>query len=615
MHNRTIFAVSCALVLAMAGATLGELVGHWALDEGSGTTAADSSGKGNIGTIKGSPAWIEGIQGSALEFHGTGVAGGFKDYVDCGKGASLNITGPTSITLWIRPDANNPEGKGTSGGETAPMAKADSATGTWSWQVRYGWNSPKPYMSFTFNTSPRAWAYVNRNLEQYEWCHIACSFDGATLKCYLNGEQTDSTAMGPITSSNTPVLIGSDGWGCDWQGAIDDVRIYNHALTGADIATICPPSRIAKDPSPADGAIGIEVPMLQWKAGYAGVLHNVYLGTSPELDPNDLVAPGFSGLVYWHIPGIEPGVVYYWRVDEIEADGVTVNQGEVWSFTAQALTAYAPHPADGAADVSPTPTLTWAAGQSATKHHVYFSENSDAVSQGAADADKGETEETSFAPGDLESVTTYYWRVDEVLAGGGVMAGPVWSFTTHLPIEDFETYTDNQDAGEAIFQTWIDGLTNNSGSYVGYENASNGTFGETTLVRSGAQSMPIEYNNVDTPFYSEVEREFDSAQDWTVGDVNTLVLFVRGKGNNVKAPLYIVVEDSSGHTCRVVHPDPKISVTYRWVEWQIPFDEFTAANVNMARVKKLVIGLGDTVEPKSGGRGQIYVDNIFAMKR
>ena len=216
-------------------------VGHWTLDEGSGTTVADVSGNGNDGTIMDNPdlddpTWIAGVYGGALEFHGTGVAGTGGDFIDCGNDASLDITGPISIALWIRPDADDPEGKGTSGGETAPMAKA---TSDWSWQVRYGWGgAPTPYMSFTFNTSPRAWASVGRNLERYEWCHIACSYDGTTLKCYLDGVETDSTPMGEIHSSADPVLIGSDGWKCDWTGAIDDVRIYDRGLSADEIVDV-----------------------------------------------------------------------------------------------------------------------------------------------------------------------------------------------------------------------------------------------------------------------------------------------------------------------------------------------------------------------------------------
>ena len=232
--------------------------------------------------------------------------------------------------------------------------------------------------------------------------------------------------MGAITSSPTPILIGSDGWGCDWIGAIDDVRIYNHGLTWDEIAAICPPPRVAKNPTPADGAVGVQAPLFKWEAGYAGVMHEVYFGTTPDLGPANLVQPRTPTMMYWHLPGIQPGVTYYWRVDEVEKDGVTVNTGNVWSFTTQALTAYLPSPKDGATDASPATALSWQPGQGVVKHHVYFGVNRDAVTQGTAATDKGEIAEATFAPGALDSVTTYYWRVDELPAGGGT-SGPARS--------------------------------------------------------------------------------------------------------------------------------------------------------------------------------------------
>ncbi len=193
----------------------------------------DSSTNKNNGTIVGKPTWIDGVLGKALEFHGLGTSGGGGDYINCGSGASLNITGPIALALWIKPGADDPEGKATN---TAPMAKAlSTASPSWSYQVRYGWGSPKPYMAFTFNSSPRAWVYVGQKLTKGEWSHIACSHDGTTLKCYLDGIQRDSTPMGKITSSPAPVLIGSDGWGCDWIGAIDEVAIYNRPLATNEI--------------------------------------------------------------------------------------------------------------------------------------------------------------------------------------------------------------------------------------------------------------------------------------------------------------------------------------------------------------------------------------------
>lgn len=188
----------------------------------------DSSGNGFNGTIVGDLTFGEGPAG-----YGAAMIFANEAYVDCGSDPNLDITGPISLSLWIRPDAEDPEGKGT---ETAPLAKATStANPSWSWQVRYGWNSPLPYMAFTFNTSPRAWVYVGQKLTQGEWAHIACSADGQTLKCYLDGQETDSTAMGAITSSPTSLLIGSDGWGDDWIGGIDEVAVYNRALSAGEI--------------------------------------------------------------------------------------------------------------------------------------------------------------------------------------------------------------------------------------------------------------------------------------------------------------------------------------------------------------------------------------------
>ncbi len=199
------------------------LVAYYPLDG----DASDASGHGLDGVAHGDPTAISGAVGGAMEFDGDG------DMIEIAADAALDITGPISLSLWIRPDAEDPEGQGT---ETAPMAKAFStASPSWSWQVRYGWASPKPYMAFTFNTSPRAWAYVNENLAQGEWHHIACSADGQTLTAYLNGLATESTPMGAITSSPAPVLIGSDGWSCDWIGAIDEVAIYNRALSADEM--------------------------------------------------------------------------------------------------------------------------------------------------------------------------------------------------------------------------------------------------------------------------------------------------------------------------------------------------------------------------------------------
>ncbi len=186
-----------------------------------------------------------------------------------------------------------------------------------------------------------------------------------------------------------------------------------------------------------------------------------------------------------------------------------------------------PQPADGATDVGVDTMLNWRPGREAVSHAVSFDTDSSTVLDGSALRDT--VTEHSYNPGPLDLGTMYYWKIDEV-GDAEAYEGGLWSFTTqeYVSIDDFESYTDNIEAEEAIWQTWIDGLTNLTGSVVGYFDAVNGTFGERSIVNSGSQSMPLEYNNASSPYYSEADREFAPAQDWTDREANTLVLHVRG---------------------------------------------------------------------------------------
>jgi hypothetical protein len=468
MCRKMIYLVSFILVLSVSGSVCADLVGHWKLDDGSGTVVADSSGNGNDGTIVGNPTWIPGIGGTALEFHGLGIPGGGGDYIDCGNDAILDITGPTSIALWIRPDADDPEGQATT---TAPMAKAMAGMSpSWSYQVRYGWGqgAPQPNMAFTFNTSPRAWAFVGKSLERFEWCHIACSYDGTTLKCYLNGEETDSTPMGAITSSSTPVLIGSDGWGCDWIGAIDDVRIYDHALSvpeimGAMEGEVWP---YALAPKPDDGALYPDTWVnLSWLPGGLAVSHDVYIGDNfDDVDAGaegtfqgnqaeTFIVVGFPGFPY--PDGLVPGTTYYWRIDEVnDAEPNSPWKGPVWSFSVPPKTAYYPSPANGAEQVETDVQLSWTGGFGSKLHTVYFGDNYDEVSNAAGGLPQGGA---TYSPGTLELAKTYYWRVDEFDAVD-TYKGDVWSFTTVGAVGSPDPANGAVDVKQTKILTWTPGV-------------------------------------------------------------------------------------------------------------------------------------------------------------
>ncbi len=187
--------------------------------------------------------------------------------------------------------------------------------------------------------------------------------------------------------------------------------------------------------------------------------------------------------------------------------------------------ARAPQPATAATGVKLDATLDWRPGRLAASHKVYFGTDPNAVANGTVTAKT--VADHGFTPDPLNFGATYYWKVDEV--NTVTYPGDVWSFTTqpYVAVEDFESYTDKQ--GEAVFDAWIDGMINSNGSIVGYLTAVGGTFCETTIVHGGRQSLPLEYNNVQTPFYSEAARTFETPQIWTGNGADALSLWFRGR--------------------------------------------------------------------------------------
>ncbi len=397
----------------------------------------------------------------------------------------------------------------------------------------------------------------------------------AGKRYYVEVLQSDGTGGGHV----------SVGWGGPGIGS-GPVVVAGKYL--APVMRDPEPMFMARNPNPADEAIGVQAPLLEWESGASAFWHEVYFGTDPNppLVVERQVAPVN---VYYHMAGLEPGVIYYWKINEVEADGVTIYEGPVWSFVSQDVKAYYPRPADEAPSVSPTVTLLWEAGRGAAKHHLYLGEDADAVAQGAAETDKGEiVGETSYTPTDLAGATTYYWRVDAIAGNGTVETGAVWSFTTFILVDDFEHYVDDFEAGDAIWEVWVDGLINGTGAIIGYFDP---PFTEQTIVHGGAQSMPFDFNNIVPPYYSEGELPLDPAQDWTVNGVSDLSLWVRG----YPAPVSVDVTETAG----------QMSLTGAGRDIWDNHDEFTYAfkmlNGNGSIVARVVsIGPGSNTWAKGG---------------
>jgi hypothetical protein len=119
--------------------------------------------------------------------------------------------------------------------------------------------------------------------------------------------------------------------------------------------------------------------------------------------------------------------------------------------------------------------------------------------------------------------------------------------------------------------------------------------------------MPLTYGNLGGVIVSEARRDWAEAQDWTVHDLKTLTLYVRGQTANDPMPVYVTITDDAGQSATAVNADANVATTAMWQEWAVPFSALIP--VDMTRVRTMTIGLGDRANPV-GGMGLIYVDDI-----
>ena len=199
-------------------------------------------------------------------------------------------------------------------------------------------------------------------------------------------------------------------------------------------------------------------------------------------------------------------------------------------------------PANAAVDVSQNPRLRWSAVSAEAKHALYLGDNAATVEQATASTAgiyKGQMDETTTVVQNLQAGKTYYWRVDEVIAGDpqSPIKGNVWSFTTatYLVLDDFENYNDldlSMPQSDRIYMTWTDGFDSpTNGSTIGYldpDFQAGEHFVETGFVHGGQQSGPMLFDNTGTARYSEASLPVTTQSNWTTAGVDSLVLWYRG---------------------------------------------------------------------------------------
>jgi len=332
MHSRvTAFMLIVGLALSCPAQDMdSDLIGWWKLDEGMGTVVADASGAGHEGVFaEGTPAWVAGQYGGALQFDGS-------NKVEIPDHADFHLEDAISAALWMKPEADQPD-------YAKPFIKQKS--GEYPYALQYN-TSQGIYatvnVSARFDTAPRLDNFPG------EWAHLCFTYDGNALILYKDGEEgARVAASGQLQQNDLSLSIGGRlNSGQNFIGTIDDVRLYRRALTPEEVQqtmTVAAPT-VASGPNPAPGAS--DVPrdvILNWTAVASAQTRDVYLGlvaddvqAATRANPLGALVSQDQGATAFDVGTLAFSQTYYWRVDEVNAaPDDSVLPGDVWSFTVE----------------------------------------------------------------------------------------------------------------------------------------------------------------------------------------------------------------------------------------------------------------------------------------
>jgi hypothetical protein len=197
------------------------LVAAYGFEEPSGATVTDRSGTGNNGTLTGATRITTGRFGNALSFNGS------SNYVSVPDSTSLHLTTGMTLEAWVYQAINTDY-------RTVVLKEA---TGNLAYAL---------YGASTYGTSavhrPSSWLGSDdlggvAALPADTWKHLATTYDGTTWRLYVDGVEVSSKPYTkPIPTSTSPLKIGGNAlWGEFFSGRIDEVRVYDHGLTAAEV--------------------------------------------------------------------------------------------------------------------------------------------------------------------------------------------------------------------------------------------------------------------------------------------------------------------------------------------------------------------------------------------
>jgi hypothetical protein len=307
-------------------------VSVWPFSETSGLVVYDSSSHGHDGNIIDATRINDPVRGQCLKFDGT------NDYVSVPDDPNLNITGEITISAWIYLE---------SGGDSA-QGIVTKTVDNGAFDNPFDFRTANGYLTLVrADEEGHDYVYSTQQVPINRWHHVLVRVDRNNVPdFYIDGVVTGKTVTSftrTPTDNNNPVLIGKRDDGLYFKGSIDDVLIYNRALSDTEIQELYwgSLSYKASVPNPADNQTGVGTDVvLSWIPGNRAITHDLYFGTDfnevNDADINDsTVYMGSQDANYWDVSnynsnGLDSNTTYYWRIDEVTASATT--KGDVWAF-------------------------------------------------------------------------------------------------------------------------------------------------------------------------------------------------------------------------------------------------------------------------------------------
>ncbi len=367
MSKKLIHFTCLVILMTVMSNASAQLLVHYKFDETSGTSAVDSSGKGNDGVLR-------AVDAAATTVDANWVATGWLD-------GALSFNGTFGViipaeTMGLRSDAgavafwmNKPTlagaintiwwgGDNTTGGGFGPeneMHIHTEAVATNIWRggelCFAGQNNPNFHLYSDPNKAEPASEPIDPILmADGQWHHVACTWgnEDGNVKMYLDGALLHELPQGNRSYALNHMYVGQMANGSrTYNGLLDEFQIYGRSLTAEEVQLLMSGDLAltfsASLPDPAHQITEVvRDATLRWMPGDTVATHNVYFGIDANdvneataADPRDVLVSQHQTGVTYDPPGLlDYGQTYYWRVDEVEADGTTIHRGPLWSFTA-----------------------------------------------------------------------------------------------------------------------------------------------------------------------------------------------------------------------------------------------------------------------------------------